>query len=86
MLKGHGEGVDDAVFSPNGARIATASEDKTTRIWNSTETGDAFAVACAGLGNETDLADLALRYGLKELKPICGSNPPNKVNFSNIQD
>lgn len=53
---------------------------------NSTETGDAFAVACAGLGNETDLADLAHQYGLTELKPICGFNAPNKVDFSNIQD
>ena len=86
VLKGHGESVDDAVFSPDGVRIATASEDKTTRIWNSTETGDAFAVACAALGNEIDLADLAHRYGLTELKPICGANAPNKVNFSNIQD
>jgi WD40 repeat protein len=86
VLNGHSKSVDAAVFSPDGVRIATASEDNTARVWDSVEAVDPFAVACAGLGNETDLADLAHRYGLGELKPICGLNAPNKVNRGNMQD
>lgn len=51
------------------ARDCQRLEDKTTRIWNSTETGDAFAAACAGLGNETDLADSLTNTAFTELKP-----------------
>jgi WD40 repeat protein len=51
VLAGHGEGVaaDDeagnvrsAVFSPDGRRIVTASNDRTARIWNS-DTGKQLA-------------------------------------------
>src|ERR1700730_18848839 len=73
-LKGHGSGVDSAAFSPDGARIVTTSDDSTARIWDisTLEKDDAFAVACARLGNNTHLTDLAKRYGLADLKPICG--------------
>src|SRR5262249_58649790 len=33
-LKGHTDRVWDVVFSPDGARIATASADGTVKIWN----------------------------------------------------
>src|SRR5262249_42753026 len=88
VLKGHRQSVDDAVFSPDGMRIVTASEDWTARIWNNPalHAGDAFAIACKALGNRTDLVDLAQRYRLTELKPICGFNTPSKINLSDIQD
>ena len=33
MLSGHEGGVYSAAFSPDGARIVTASDDDTARIW-----------------------------------------------------
>ena len=86
MLSGHRDDVNDAVFSPDGMQIATASADNTVRIWNGVEAGDAFAIACTRLDNKTNLADLAHRYGLTELKPICGSHAPNKADFNNMLD
>jgi WD40 repeat protein len=34
MLRGHAGSVNSAAFSPDGARIVTASEDGTARIWD----------------------------------------------------
>ena len=34
VLRGHEDGVQSAAFSPDGARIVTASWDKTARIWD----------------------------------------------------
>jgi WD40 repeat protein len=85
-LRGHDSGVYDAVFSPDGAQIATASGDHTARIWNDVKRGDPFAEACAKLRNKTDLKDLERRYGLTQLKPVCGSNAPDKPDSNNMAD
>ena len=42
-LRGHENRLFSAVFSPDGTRIATASDDKTARIWDA-ETGTEIMV------------------------------------------
>ncbi|MFN4023210.1 MAG: TIR domain-containing protein [Hyphomonas sp.] len=39
FLEGHGDWVRSAAFSPDGARIVTASDDGTARVWHRTEDG-----------------------------------------------
>ena len=43
VLSGHGDRVFSAAYSPDGTRIVTASEDKTTRVWDA-RTGEQLAV------------------------------------------
>jgi WD40 repeat protein len=43
VLSGHTNAVESAVFSADGRRVATASDDHTARLWDS-ETGKAIAV------------------------------------------
>ena len=40
-LIGHSRGINDVAWSPTAAYVATASDDKTLRLWNA-ETGDAY--------------------------------------------
>ncbi|KAG9063981.1 WD repeats region domain-containing protein [Linnemannia hyalina] len=43
VLAGHTDCVNSVAYSPDGAQIASASEDHTVRIW-STETGDSLRI------------------------------------------
>jgi WD40 repeat protein len=35
VLRGHNDSVEDVAWAPDGRRIATASRDRTVRIWDS---------------------------------------------------
>jgi hypothetical protein len=43
VLRGHAAKVNDAAFSPDGARLFTASDDDTVREWN-TQTGAVLSI------------------------------------------
>jgi WD40 repeat protein len=84
VLSGHDDCVEDLALSPDGTRLASSSDDHTVRIWSNFafNAGDVFVIACASLGNDTNLAGLAQRYGITELKPICGNNWPKKIDLN----
>jgi hypothetical protein len=76
--------------SPLRARMI---EDMTVRGFNehtrsgyAIDTGDVFVDACVSLGNNTDMAGLTQRYGITDLKPICGIHAPNKADPRQSQD
>jgi WD40 repeat protein len=66
-----------AAFSPDGARIVTASKDDTARVWDVSgiPKGNLFQIACAWLPDH-DLTGIAKDYGLTNLDPICEGDPP----------
>src|SRR5262249_4623596 len=40
ILRGHEKSINSAMFSPDGKRIVTASEDETARVWSADGTGE----------------------------------------------
>ena len=43
-LSGHNEGINGVVFSPDGTRIATASLDRTAKVWDSSTGQELFTL------------------------------------------
>jgi WD40 repeat protein len=85
IFRGNGASFFSADFSPDATRIVTGSEDNTARVWENSVL-DPISVACAEVGHNTDLTDLAQRNGLAELKPICSAGPPQKIDVAKLRD
>ncbi|MGV9642905.1 nSTAND1 domain-containing NTPase [Streptomyces sp. NPDC003514] len=51
VLRGHGEDVNAVAWSPDGARLATASDDGTIRVWNGERPADPVVLAPDGGGS-----------------------------------
>jgi WD domain, G-beta repeat len=87
VLSGHTSHVFTAEFSRDDGHIVTASDDGTARVWNNSPIPDPFAAACARIAAiGLKLNDLAARYGLIGLKPICDVNAPNKIDVAHLQE
>jgi WD40 repeat protein len=54
-LEGHSDNVWSAVFSPDGQRVVTASDDGTARVWNAA-TGQVIAKMEGHSGDSLDSA------------------------------
>jgi hypothetical protein len=68
--------VRSAALSPDGARILTASYDKTGRISPTPRVDpDIFATACKSVGDH-DTTNLSARYGVDIADPICQPGAP----------
>jgi WD40 repeat protein len=78
ILRGTGNTiVCGGAFSPDAARIVTASYEYTVSIWDisSVPKGNLFQIACAWLPDH-DLTGVARKFNLTNLAPICEANPP----------
>ena len=49
ILRGHGDKISSASYSPDGMRIATSSWDATVRVWNADGSGEPFVLAATPL-------------------------------------
>ena len=65
-LKGHGDAVWSAAFSPDGKRIVTASDDKTARLWDG-ETGKPIG---------EPLKATRMRCGARRSAPTASASSP----------
>ncbi len=64
-----------ALYSPDGKRILSWSQDKTLRLWDVSWQGDdLFEIACKYtpmMSSKEEMERLSKRYGVKIEQPIC---------------
>jgi len=67
--------VTGAVYSPDGKRILSWSDDKTMRLWDvSWPDGNLFEIACKYtpmMSSKEERERLSKRYGVRIDEPIC---------------
>jgi len=96
-LEGHSDGVNSVVFSHDSTMVASASDDKTVRIWN-TETGickavislDTYAHVLSFTYDErgivTDIGVFALTGDLESSAEPPMSSRPSEVSTLGLRD
>ena len=70
----YGDEVQAVAFSPDSQYLATASDDKTARLW-STALGDMFRQLCAGHGRNLSHSEWRRYLGDLPWQPTCESWP-----------
>lgn len=75
-LKGHELPVLSASFSPDGRRIATASQDRTIRIWNTDGTGDPVVLE----GHDTAVLGAVWSPDSRRIISVCLDSTPRVWN------
>lgn len=63
MLKGHASWLTSVSWSPDGSRIATASNDYTARIWDSRSWVELHAADRSVVGSKRAMSESALLVG-----------------------
>jgi hypothetical protein len=78
-LRGHADAVASVIFSPDGSRLATASADKTVKVWNAvngqellTLRGHADSVLAVAFSPEASVWPVPVMTKLRE----CGTQRP----------
>ncbi|MDX2948172.1 WD40 repeat domain-containing protein [Streptomyces caniscabiei] len=51
VLRGHGQDINAVTWSPDGARLATGSDDGTIRVWNTERSADPVVLTPGGGGH-----------------------------------
>ncbi|TAU59267.1 TIR domain-containing protein [Rhizobium ruizarguesonis] len=78
--------VDAASFSPDG-KFVVVTAGTIARVFGVPSFGElhGFAIGCAMLGPQIDLAEIETKYGLEGLKPICGESAPKQFTVAKLK-